>query len=225
MTIRKLPFVTTLCLALAPLFVSSIVTAQIGDGPIVNDYSDYGAAEYDDSADEADTSASNASATTNEPTVNDYSNYGAAEYGDSDSDTSQQAPGGQTSSESALASSSPAGGTPYEVDCSGGPCKANEAVVIGYQKFVGHCSQCHGETAEGSTFAPSLVQQLKGMDKETFVHIVTNGQTSMNPGTGTYSVMPPWGSNKSVMDSIDSIWAFLKARSDGALKAGRPEQM
>lgn len=225
MAIRKHPFITKLCLAITPFFVSSIVIAQGSDGPIVNDYSNYGAAEYSDSSNEANTSSSTASPASSEPTVNDYSNYGAAEYGNSDSGTPQGGTREQTNSESALASSSEAGGAPYEVDCSGGTCKANDAVVLGYQKFVGHCSQCHGETAEGSTFAPSLVQQLKGMDKETFVHIVANGQTSMNPGTGTYSVMPPWGSNRSVMDSIDSIWAYLKARSDGALKAGRPEQM
>jgi mono/diheme cytochrome c family protein len=225
MAIRKHAFITKLCLALTPLFISSIVIAQGSDDPVVNDYSNYGAAEYSDSSSEANTSAGTASTASSEPTVNDYSNYGAAEYGSSDSGASQGDSSEQAGSENTLANSAQAGGAPYEVDCSSGACKANEAVVLGYQKFVGHCSQCHGETAEGSTFAPSLVQQLKGMDKETFVNIVSNGQTSMNPGTGTYSVMPPWGNNKSVMDSIDSIWAFLKARSDGALKAGRPEQM
>ncbi|MHB0777151.1 c-type cytochrome [Halomonas sp. WWR20] len=190
---------------------------------MTHDYSNYGAAEYT-RPQETDTEST--SKESSKPAVNDYSSYGAAEYGSSD-DTGETsgAANATDSSANTVASDSPANGTPYEVDCNGSTCKANPPVVAGYEKFVGHCSQCHGETAEGSTFAPSLVQRLQGMDKQQFIQIVTNGKTTQDPGTGTYAVMPPWGGNKSVMGNIDNIWAFLKARSDGALKAGRPESM
>ncbi|GAB2790422.1 hypothetical protein GCM10027040_15710 [Halomonas shantousis] len=224
MTYKLFPLAYALTLLLAPLSVSSAF-ANNGD-PVTHDYSDYGAAEYTGPKEEP-SSTDNASQASDGPIVNNYSDYGAAEYGSSAESGGSAASGDNAGNgDNALASGdAQSDGKPYQVDCSGNTCKANQPVVVGYEKFVGHCSQCHGETAEGSTFAPSLVQRLQGMDKAHFLQVVTNGKTTQDPGTGTYAVMPPWGGNKSVMSNIDNIWAFLKARSDGALKAGRPEPM
>jgi hypothetical protein len=37
--------------------------------------------------------------------------------------------------------------------------------------------------------------------------------------------MPPYAENKDVVEYIDDIYAYLKARSDGALKRGRPPHL
>ena len=39
---------------------------------------------------------------------------------------------------------------------------------------------------------------------------------------GTKFVMPALGDNKNVMCYIDDLYAYLKARSDGAIPRGRP---
>lgn len=167
------------------------------------------------------------------PIVHDYSNMGAADYnapdsGSSDSSTQQDSSASQASSGGASAAAAETGenGKPYKVDCSGsGPCQVSQAVMTGYEKFGGHCSQCHAQNAEGSTFAPSLVQRLKTMDQGRFTAAVAGGVTTMDTTTGTYRVMPSWANNDDVMSHVTQIWAFLKARSDGALPAGRPEVM
>jgi hypothetical protein len=37
--------------------------------------------------------------------------------------------------------------------------------------------------------------------------------------------MPALGTNPDVVDNIDNIYAYLKARSDGALGRGHPEHL
>ncbi|MBO9469132.1 cytochrome C [Endozoicomonas sp. G2_2] len=165
-----------------------------------------------------------------EPIVNDYSSMGA-EYGSSDSDKADESKASVSNDSSASSSTSAAvegddEGNPYKVDCDGeGSCKVSEAVMIGYEKFGNHCAQCHAQNAEGSTFAPSLVQRLKGMGQGRFTAAVAGGVTRLDSTTGQYSVMPAWSENEDVMSHMQQLWAFLKARSDGALPAGRPQRM
>jgi|GEM_PF-2171306 len=169
------------------------------------------------------------------PIVNDYSNMGSEEYTPpgqskaSDSDQKSDQSSAESSADSAektASSSDGADGKPYKVDCDGnGACKVSDDVMVGYEKFGGHCSQCHAQNAEGSTFAPSLVQRLKGMDQGRFTAAVAGGVTTMDSTTGMYRVMPAWAQNEDVMNHVQQIWAFLKARSDGALPAGRPQPM
>jgi len=189
--------VATLILAMtvAP-WAGSVLAAD--DGPVVNDYSNMGA-EYNASPDDKSS---------------DSKNKGDSESASSDSDSAKQ-----------TAESGGADGKPYEVNCEGNDCKVNGDVMVGYEKFGSHCSQCHAQNAEGSTFAPSLVQRLKGMDQGRFTAAVAGGVTRLDSTTGQYSVMPAWSNNEDVMNHVQQIWAFLKARSDGALPAGRPEPM
>jgi mono/diheme cytochrome c family protein len=136
--------------------------------------------------------------------VNDYSDMGA-DYGDSSGDASSNA--------SPEPSADPAETANVSTD----------DLVVGHEQFNGNCAQCHGEDGVGSTFAPSLVKRLQGMDKATFIDVVTNGKTVFNSSTGSYSVMPAWAANKNVMAHINQIWAYLKARSNGELGTGRPK--
>ncbi len=73
------------------------------------------------------------------------------------------------------------------------------------------CERCHGPNQEGLV-GPSLVNSLKVLTKEQFVTTVTNGR----PEKG----MPNFGGIQSVVDNINNLYAYLKGRSDGAIKPG-----
>ena len=57
---------------------------------------------------------------------------------------------------------------------------------------------------------PALVESLKQkIPKELFVETVTNGRSG--------TMMKPFGENPVVMENLDKIYAYLKARADGVL--------
>lgn len=114
---------------------------------------------------------------------------------------------------------SPATGKPYEghVKCEGGVCKIDTFMVKGFRTF-GQCQVCHGIDGGGSTIAPSLLVKLQQIDHSTFVDRVTNGYT------GQIGVMPNWKDNPNIMNNIDNLYAYLKARSDAVIPAGNLER-
>lgn len=196
--------VATLLLALAVLPFSAATTfAADDDGVIVNDYSDTGA-DYSAPEKSAEKSSSE-----------DNGEMSASDTGGEQGKSTASTDTGED-------------GKPYKVDCSGeGPCKANQAVVTGYETFGEYCARCHGENAQGTTFAPSLVQafRTKNIGQGRFTAAVAGGLTVVDSTTGGYRVMPAWAENEAVMSQIQQLWAFVKARADGALKAGRPQPM
>ncbi|MES1940485.1 hypothetical protein T5B8_09586 [Salinisphaera sp. T5B8] len=191
------PTIARTLAVLAVLSLSATTALAADDGPIVNDYSNMGA-EYNPSGD----SSSKDSQDNERSTDSSSSQQSASKTADTNSD-----------------------GKPYKVDCSDNECRVSDDVMVGYEKFGSHCSQCHAQNAEGSTFAPSLVQRLKGMNQGRFTAAVAGGVTRLDSTTGQYSVMPSWANNEDVMNHVQQIWAFLKARSDGVLPAGRPKPM
>ncbi|HEV8388237.1 MAG TPA: c-type cytochrome, methanol metabolism-related [Dongiaceae bacterium] len=90
----------------------------------------------------------------------------------------------------------------------------------GFRRFNSTCFVCHGPDGAGSSFAPALVESLKHMSYEQFTDIVVNGKTEVN--TANQRKMPSFGTDPNVMCYLDDIYAYLKARSDGALGRGRP---
>ncbi|MBS0445434.1 MAG: c-type cytochrome [Proteobacteria bacterium] len=78
------------------------------------------------------------------------------------------------------------------------------------------CDRCHGANQEGLV-GPSLVNSLKTLSKDDFVKTVTNGR----PNTQMVS----FAGNKTVMDNIDKLYAYLKGRSDGAITKAHVEAM
>jgi hypothetical protein len=64
---------------------------------------------------------------------------------------------------------------------------------------------------------PSLIDSMKTMTKEQFVSTVLKGR----PEKG----MPNFDGSKQVSENIDNLYAYLKGRSDGAIKPGRVELM
>jgi mono/diheme cytochrome c family protein len=71
------------------------------------------------------------------------------------------------------------------------------------------CDRCHGANQEGLV-GPSLVNSLKTLTKEEFVTTVKNGRLEKG--------MQSFGNSPAVMDNINQLYAYLKGRSDGAIK-------
>ncbi|MBU0654064.1 MAG: quinoprotein dehydrogenase-associated putative ABC transporter substrate-binding protein [Gammaproteobacteria bacterium] len=111
--------------------------------------------------------------------------------------------------------------TPYadhiQCDPDGKNCKIDLFLTKGFRAF-GQCQVCHGIDGSGSTIAPSLLEKLKELDKDTFYNRVENGYQ------GQIGVMPPWKDNPNIMNNLDSLYAYLKARSDGVIPAGTIER-
>jgi hypothetical protein len=69
----------------------------------------------------------------------------------------------------------------------------------------------------GSTFAPNLMERLKTrVDYARFKHVLNNGYT------GKVGAMPSFAKNTAVLKDTDALYSYLRARTDGALPAGRP---
>ena len=76
------------------------------------------------------------------------------------------------------------------------------------------CDRCHGANQEGLV-GPSLVQSLKTLSKEDFKKTVTEGRLEKG--------MPSFKTSHTVMDNLDNLYAYLKGRSDGAIKRAKVE--
>ena len=94
-------------------------------------------------------------------------------------------------------------------------CQIDLWLTRGYRAFS-QCQVCHGLDGSGSTIGPSLLQKLDGdINRERFMDVVANGYQ------GQIGVMPPWKENPNVMKYVDQLYAYLKARADGVLPAGK----
>jgi hypothetical protein len=97
----------------------------------------------------------------------------------------------------------------------------NKPTFWGYMRYGMYCFHCHGPDGLGSSYAPNLTLSLKSMSYEDFVQTVMNGR--QNISTASSNVMPAFGTDPNVVNFIDSIYAYLKARSDGKIPQGRPD--
>lgn len=93
----------------------------------------------------------------------------------------------------------------------------------GYLYYGDQCMRCHGPDGAGSSYAPNLTASLKVMTKEQVENTIINGRKNVT--TSQQNVMPAFGTNEDVVGNIDNIYAYLLARSDGALGRGHPEHM
>ena len=109
------------------------------------------------------------------------------------------------------------GSPTYNIEADG---KMDWFTYSGFRRYHSECHVCHGPEAQGSTYAPALVESVKTMDYPTFLGIVASGQ--QNVRFQGNSVMPALGDNKNVMCYIDDIYIYIKALSDAAIPRGRP---
>lgn len=93
----------------------------------------------------------------------------------------------------------------------------------GFRRYHSACHVCHGPDALGSSYAPSLLDSMKNLPYGRFLEIVAVGRTTDKGGTKF--VMPGFGSNPDIVDNIDDIYSYLKARADGVLGRGRPDRL
>jgi mono/diheme cytochrome c family protein len=92
------------------------------------------------------------------------------------------------------------------------------AAYKGWQQYSLQCARCHGEDGQGTSFAPSLVVALRpdghAPTREEFLNILTKGREDKGMPSAT----------KLGLDSLyfDGLYEYLKGRSDGHLRGGRP---
>ncbi|HDY85855.1 hypothetical protein LCGC14_0440800 [marine sediment metagenome] len=87
----------------------------------------------------------------------------------------------------------------------------------GFKLFRNWCARCHGTYGQGMV-GPNLADSLKVISKEQFYDTVENGKS------GSIGSMPAWKANPQVMENRDQLYAYLKARSDGAIGVEKPKK-
>ena len=73
------------------------------------------------------------------------------------------------------------------------------------------CERCHGNQQQGLV-GPSLVEALRRLSRDEFKTTVLKGRVQKG--------MPNFDGSKMVTENIDGLYAYLKARSDGAIQPG-----
>jgi mono/diheme cytochrome c family protein len=94
----------------------------------------------------------------------------------------------------------------------------DQATYDGWKQFNLNCARCHGEDVLGTTIAPHLILSLKPdgpiNTKEAFIQVVCAGR----PEKG----MPSWCALGMDPQTIEKMYSYVKARSDGKMSPGRP---
>ena len=93
-----------------------------------------------------------------------------------------------------------------------------QTVYDGWKQFNLNCARCHGEDVQGTTIAPHLIVSLRPdgpvNTKELFMQIVCAGRAEKG--------MPSWCALGMDMAKIESIYSYVKGRSEGKIHPGRP---
>jgi mono/diheme cytochrome c family protein len=94
----------------------------------------------------------------------------------------------------------------------------DQTTYDGWKQFNLNCARCHGEDVLGSTIAPHLIASLKPdgpvNTQEAFVQVVCAGR----PEKG----MPSWCALGMDPAKINQIYSYVKGRSEGKIRPGRP---
>ncbi len=94
----------------------------------------------------------------------------------------------------------------------------NAKIYAGWKYYNLNCSRCHGEDVLGTTIAPHLIMSLKPEgpipNEGVFLSTVCGGR----PEKG----MPAWCKVGLSTAQIDTIYSYVKGRSDAKLHPGRP---
>jgi mono/diheme cytochrome c family protein len=94
----------------------------------------------------------------------------------------------------------------------------DEKTYQGWKYFNLNCARCHGEDVLGTSIAPHLILSLKPdgpiPNEAVFLQTVCGGR----PEKG----MPAWCTLGMSTAQIDTIYSYVKARSDARMHPGRP---
>ena len=125
--------------------------------------------------------------------------------------------------------------------------KVDRATFLGWRVFHSACYTCHGVDATGTSVGPNLVEKVKDLSAADFAtkvltrYRITLGfdEAAADDNTALRQafieqvlkyergelIMPAWQRDPNVRPHILDIYAYLRARSDGILGEGRPEQL
>jgi mono/diheme cytochrome c family protein len=104
----------------------------------------------------------------------------------------------------------PTGDRPYRVEAGA----VDRGTYNGYRRYHATCSHCHGPDGMGSSFGTSLID--RPLPFEAFAEVVRVGVARGS------AVMKGFANDPNVEPHIADIYAYLRARADGALGRGRP---
>lgn len=125
------------------------------------------------------------------------------------------------------------------------PARASQraaSVYAGWRVFQDKCAGCHGADATGRAGGPDLLPGVREMGPRRFVTLVLNryelGATAADPAKDSPAraawidavvqrqagamTMPAWEGEPSVGAHVMDLYAYVAARADGSLGAGRP---
>ena len=108
----------------------------------------------------------------------------------------------------------------YEVACaadaeSAADCMVDARTSRGFEIYIDNCATCHGHGTGAST-SPAADLTRRRIEYERMHLTMFHGHDE------NLAVMPAWKGNCDVIPSIDELYLYLKARSDGVLPPGRP---
>ena len=125
--------------------------------------------------------------------------------------------------------------------------KVDRATYLGWRVFHSACYTCHGVDATGTSVGPNLVEKVKDLSAADFAtkvltrYRITLGfdEAAADDNTALRRafleqvlkyergelIMPAWQRDPNVRPHILDIYGYLRARSDGVLDEGRPEQL
>jgi hypothetical protein len=125
--------------------------------------------------------------------------------------------------------------------------KVDESTFLGWRIYHSTCHGCHGVDATGTSVAPNLVVAAGSMTSREFStkvltryrlvfgsdEITGDDQTALRAAfmeqvmrrESGELIMPAWGDNPNIQPHVLDLYAYLRARADGALGPGRPEKI
>jgi methanol metabolism-related c-type cytochrome len=89
----------------------------------------------------------------------------------------------------------------------------------GFRRYHSECHVCHGPAGLGSSYAPALMDSMRALSFNEFVDVIVRGREGLDQ-----KVMPSFADNMNVLPYIADIYAYLKARADGAIGRERPDR-
>lgn len=124
--------------------------------------------------------------------------------------------------------------------------KVDQSTFLGWRAFHSACHTCHGVDATGTEVAPSLVERVKALSAHDFTtkvltsyRIVIPRSEAGDSGTAVREsfledvlrrergelMMPAWERDTTVQPHVLDLYAYLRARADGALGPGKPQMI
>jgi hypothetical protein len=125
--------------------------------------------------------------------------------------------------------------------------KVDDATFRGWRAYHSACHACHGVDGIGTSVAPSLVNSVQALTAKQFsIKVITSyrivlgasevrgdDQTALRERFAEEIlrrergdlVMPAWEQNPTVRPHVLDLYAYLRARADGALGPGKPPRL